>query len=224
MCLSLSLHHGAVVSLPTFRSATEIRCWPCADCKSLAPTWESLALDFENEASVVIAKVDAEAPDSKKTATDQGVSSYPTIKWFPAGTKEPSPYDGARSEQAFIDFINKEVGTYRSVGGHLTAAGGTVAALDTVIQKIVDGGSDIFSKADELVKAAKSEKSPFAAYYGKVAEKVKANKGYVDKELARLEGILKKGGLAPQKVDDLTRRYNVLKRFTVGKSEEKSEL
>jgi protein disulfide-isomerase A6 len=152
------------------------------------------------------------------------VTSYPTIKWFPAGTKEASPYDGARSEQAFIDFINKEVGTFRSVGGGLTAAGGTVAALDAVIQKIIDGGSDIASKADELVKAAKSEKAPFAAYYGKVAEKVKANAGYLDKELTRLGGILKKGGLAPQKVDDLTSRYNILRRFKAEKSDGKSEL
>lgn len=172
----------------------------------------------------MIAKVDAEAPDSKQTASDFGVTSYPTIKWFPAGTKAGAPYEGARSEQAFIDFINKEVGTYRSVGGGLTAAGGTVAALDAVIQKIIDGGSDIASKADDLVKAAKNEKSPFAAYYAKVAEKVKANAGYVDKELGRLEGILKKGGLAPQKVDDLTSRFNILRRFKVQKSDEKSEL
>jgi protein disulfide-isomerase A6 len=195
----------------------------CGHCKSLAPTWEALAHDFEHEPSVLVAKVDAEAPDSKRTATDHGVTSYPTLKWFAAG-KEPVPYEGARSEQAFLDFINKEVGTYRAVGGGLTAAGGTVAALDSVIQKIVDAGGDIASKADELVKAAKSEKSPFAAYYGKVAEKVKKNSGYVEKELSRLEGILKKGGLAPQKIDDLTSRSNVLRKFKVTKSEEKSEL
>jgi protein disulfide-isomerase A6 len=152
------------------------------------------------------------------------VSSYPTLKWFAAGKKDAVPYEGARSEQAFIDFINKEVGTYRAVGGGLTAAGGTVAALDTVLQTIFDAGGDIASKADELVQAAKSEKAPFAAYYGKVAEKVKKNAGYVEKELSRLEGILKKGGLAPQKIDDLTSRSNILRRFRGTKSEEKSEL
>ncbi|KAF2433355.1 disulfide isomerase [Tothia fuscella] len=196
----------------------------CGHCKSLAPVWESLAEDFENEKTVVIAKVDAESPDSKKTASDHGVTSYPTIKWFSAGNKEPAAYEGARSEQAFIDFINKEVGTYRSVGGRLTAAGGTIAALDTIIQTVVDAGGDIASKADDLVKAAKSEKSPFAAYYTKVAEKLKINSGYADKELTRLEKILKKGGLAPEKIDDLTSRSNILRRFKVAKSEGKSEL
>jgi protein disulfide-isomerase A6 len=152
------------------------------------------------------------------------VSSYPTLKWFAAGKKEAVPYEGARSEQAFIDFINKEVGTYRAVGGRLTAAGGTVAALDAVIQKIYDAGGDIATKADELVKAAKGESAPFAAYYAKVAEKVKKNSGYVEKELSRLEGILKKGGLAPQKIDDLTSRSNILRKFKITKSDEKSEL
>jgi protein disulfide-isomerase A6 len=194
------------------------------DCKTLAPIYEELAHDFANDENVIIAKVDAEAEDSKATASAQGISGFPTIKWFPAGSKEPTPYSGARTEQAFIDFVNKEAGTYRTVGGGLTAAGGTVAAIDTLIQKIIDGGNDLASKADDIVKAAKSEKSPYAYYYGKVAEKFKANAGYLDKELARLEGILKKGGLVPSKVDDLTSRSNILRRFKVVNSEDKSEL
>lgn len=53
-------------------------------------------------------------------------------------------------------------------------------------------------------------------------EKVSANEGYVDKEIGRLEGMLKKGGLAPEKIDDLTSRTNILKLFK--KDDEKSEL
>ncbi|TID27602.1 protein disulfide-isomerase domain [Venturia nashicola] len=198
----------------------------CGHCKSLAPIYEDLATDFANEDSVIIAKVDAEAEDSKATASAQGVTGFPTIKWFPAGSKEPTTYSNARTEAAFIDFINKEAGTYRAPGGGLTAAGGTVAAIDSVIQKIIDGGNDIASKADEIVKAATSEKSTYAKYYAKAAEKIKANSAWVDKELARLENILKKGGLVPTKVDDLTSRSNILRRFKVVKSEAegKSEL
>lgn len=196
------------------------------DCKSLAPIYEELANDFASEDSVIIAKVDAESEDSKATASAQGVTGFPTIKWFPAGSKEPTTYSNARTEAAFIDFINKEAGTYRAPGGRLTAAGGTVAAIDSIIQKIIDGGSDVASKADEIVKAATSEKSTYAKYYAKAAEKIKANSAWLDKELARLENILKKGGLVPSKVDDLTSRSNILRRFKVVKSEAegKSEL
>lgn len=193
----------------------------CTDCKSLAPIWEILANDFVSEDSVIIAKVDAEQPDSKRLAEEQGVKSYPTIKWFPAGEgTEPRKYEGARTEAAFVDFINKEAGTYRAPGGSLTAAGGTISTIDTAIQKIIDAGSTVAEKADEIVKAAKAETGQkYAEYYGKVAGKVKANEAYLDKELGRLEGIIKKGGLAPQKLDDLVSRSNILRKFKVLKAE-----
>lgn len=194
------------------------------DCKSLAPIWEKVAVDFSNEPSVVIAKVDAESPDSKKTAQDQGVQSYPTIKWFAAGKTEPSPYEGGRTEEAFVEFINKEVGTFRAPGGSLTASAGTIATVDAVIQKIIDAGSDFVGKAEDIIAAAKLETGKYAEYYAKVVEKLKKNAGYPEKELSRLESILKKGSLAPEKLDDLTRRSNILRKFRIIKSEEKSEL
>jgi protein disulfide-isomerase A6 len=197
-----------------------------ADCKALAPTWEQLATDFVSEDSVIIAKVDAEQPDSKKIAEEQGIQSYPTIKWFPAGQSEPQKYEVARTEAAFLDFINKEAGTYRAPGGSLTAAGGTIEAIDSVIQKIIDGGNTIAEKADDIVKAAKAEAGKkYAEYYSKVAGKIKSNEEYLNKELGRLEGIIKKGGLAPQKLDDLVSRSNILKKFRVAKADDgKSEL
>jgi protein disulfide-isomerase A6 len=204
----------------SFRSLRREELTKCTDCKALAPTWEELATDFVSEDNVVIAKVDAEQPDSKKVAEEQGVKSYPTIKWFPAGETEPRKYEGARTEGALIDFINKEAGTYRAPGGGLTAAGGTIAAVDDVIQKIINGGNTVAEKADEIAKAAKTETSQkYAEYYGRVAGKVKSNEGYLDKELGRLEGIIKKGGLAPQKLDDLVSRSNILKKFKVAKAE-----
>lgn len=173
----------------------------------------------------MIAKVDAEKPDSKKLAQEQGIQSYPTLKWFAAGTSEPKKYEGARTEAALVDYVNKEAGTFRAPGGGLNAAGGTIATVDDLIQKIVDGGNTVAEKADEITKAAKAEaSSKYAEYYGKVAGKVKGNEGYLKKELTRLEGIIKKGGLAPQKLDDLVSRSNILRKFSVEKAEDKSEL
>jgi protein disulfide-isomerase A6 len=105
---------------------------------------------------------------------------------------------------------------------------GTIAAVDSVIQTVLDAGADWVGKAEEIAAAvAKEGKSKYAEYYGKVAEKLKKNSGYVEKELTRLEGILKKGQLAPEKLDDLTTRSNILRKFKVSKAEqsdEKSEL
>lgn len=45
-------------------------------------------------------------------------------------------------------------------------------------------------------------------------DKLSKNDDFVSKELGRLEGILKKGGLAPTKQDELTRKTNVLRKFS----------
>ena len=43
--------------------------------------------------------------------------------------------------------------------------------------------------------------------------KLAENKGYVEKESKRLSGLIKKGGLAPEKLDDLVKRSNILNKF-----------
>lgn len=75
---------------------------------------------------------------------------------------------------------------------------------------------------EEFEKAVGAAKEQYAEYYGKVAKKSEANSGYVEKELARLQSLLKKGGLTTEKVDDLVRRSNILNVFK-GPTE-KSEL
>lgn len=165
----------------------------------------------------MIAKVDAEAPESKQTAKDQGVTGYPTIKFFPAGSTEAEAYSGGRTESAFIEFLNEKTGTHRAVGGGLDLNGGTIAAMDAVVEKILAAGEGFGSGVEDVKNAAASitadlEKKS-ADYYVKVAQKASENKEYVEKELNRLQGMLAKGGLAPAKRDELTGRSNILKRF-----------
>ena len=183
------------------------------DCKSLAPIWETVANDFAAEPTVLIAKVDAEAENAKATAQEQGVKSYPTIKYFPKGSKTPQAYEGGRAEKDFIDFLNTNAGTHRAVGGGLDAKAGTIEALDAVVAKLTAGGS-LATVSEEAQKAAQSLKYKYAEYYVKVFNKLGSSNDYVEKELARLDGLLRKGGLAPEKMDDLTSRSNILRKFT----------
>lgn len=188
-----------------------------ADCKSLAPIWEKLADDFAAEPNVTIAKVDAEAENAKKTAQEQGVSSYPTIKFFPKGSTEAEAYSGARTEDAFISFINEKAGTHRAIGGGLDATAGTIEALNTIVEKFTGAGQSIKDVALEAAKAAEGLKEDaqykYAEYYIKVFDKLSKSDQYATKELARLDGIIKKGGLAPAKLDEMTTKANILKRF-----------
>ena len=193
------------------------------DCKALAPTWESLAQTFSLEPNVTIAKVDAEAPNAKATAQEQGVKSYPTIKFFPKGQDTPVAYEGGRSEADFVGFLNEKAGTHRAVGGGLDATAGTIQALDSIVAKFVEGGqSTLASVSQQAQKAADGLKDKYAEYYVKVFSKVGDNQEYANKELGRLQGIMKKGGLAPEKVDDIIKRSNILRRF-VGTEEAEDE-
>ena len=191
------------------------------DCKSLAPTWESVAQDFASEPTVLVAKVDAEAENSKSTALAQGVTSYPTLKFFPKGSKTPEDYNGGRSEEDLVAYINEKAGTHRVVGGGLDSKAGTIEHLDTIIAKLT--GSNIATISEEVTKATRDTKDKYAEYYVKVLGKIAASKGYVEKELKRLESILKKGGLADEKKDDLMSRSNILRKFT-GQYQFKDEL
>jgi len=224
MCWSLSLRLGVVVRfrLGLYNDGTT-RLTLILDCKSLAPVWEKVANAFAGEAGVLIAKVDAEAPNSKATAEEQGVSSYPTIKFFPKGSTEPQKYEGGRSEAEFVGFLNKHAGTYRVVGGGLNAKAGTVEVLDAIVADI-NAGEMLGTVAQKVQEAAKGVTDKYAQYYVKVVEKLTKSEGYVQKELTRLEGILKKGGLAPEKADDLTIRANILRIFAREKDSTKDEL
>ncbi|OAA61113.1 disulfide isomerase [Niveomyces insectorum RCEF 264] len=197
----------------------------CGHCKALAPTWEKLATDFANEEGVVVAKVDAEGETSKKTAQAQGVTSYPTIKFFAKGSKEGEPYAGGRSEDDLVQFLNENAGTHRKAGGRLDTTAGLILALDEVVAKFTNGQLDLKAAASQVKKAANAlqgqAEQKSSEYYLRVFDKLSKNGNFVDKELARLEGILYKGGLTQAKDDELMIKANILRKFLrhIGKDE-----
>jgi len=95
----------------------------CGHCKNLAPVYEQVGDAFvKNKDKVIVAKVDADK--YRELGQRFGVSGFPTLKWFPQGSKTPEDYDGGRDAQDIIDFINRKSG-----------AGGRIAkpASDTVV-------------------------------------------------------------------------------------------
>ena len=56
----------------------------------------------------MIAKVDADA--HKSLGEKFGVKGFPTIKWFPKGSTEPSDYEGGRTASDVVEWVNKKTG------------------------------------------------------------------------------------------------------------------
>uniref|UniRef100_A0A0K0FC49 Protein disulfide-isomerase n=1 Tax=Strongyloides venezuelensis TaxID=75913 RepID=A0A0K0FC49_STRVS len=73
----------------------------CGHCKQLAPIWDKLGEAFKDNEDVVIAKMDS----TLNEVEDVKINSFPTIKFFPAGSDKVIDYNGDRTLEAFTSFI-----------------------------------------------------------------------------------------------------------------------
>nr|XP_043624447.1 probable protein disulfide-isomerase A6 [Erigeron canadensis] len=187
----------------------------CGHCKSLAPTYETLASAFKNEEDVVIANLDAD--NYKNFAEKYGVSGYPTIKFFPKNNKDGEDYDGGRDLDSFVTFINEKCGTSRDGKGQLTSNAGLIAELEGLVKEFVTAGSDekkaVYAKIEEEVGKLTGSAARYGKIYVKIA-KSSLSKGndYAKNEIQRLERILAKS-ISPLKADEFTLKKNILSAF-----------
>ncbi|KAI9484602.1 thioredoxin-like protein [Zychaea mexicana] len=81
----------------------------CGHCKRLAPIWEELGQAVEKQGlkdKVVIAKMDGTENDVPPEAGFT-VSGFPTLKFFKAETNELLDYNGGRSLEDLVEFLNE---------------------------------------------------------------------------------------------------------------------
>ncbi|KAE9603933.1 hypothetical protein Lal_00002388 [Lupinus albus] len=76
----------------------------CGHCKKLAPILDEVAISYQSDADVVIAKLDATANDVPTETFD--VQGFPTL-YFRSSSGKISQYDGDRTKEAIIEFIEK---------------------------------------------------------------------------------------------------------------------
>lgn len=163
----------------------------------MQPAYKKVAEDYALDSNVVIAEIDCDAPNGKETAKKYGVQGFPTLKFFPRDSKEPVDYAGGRTEDDILTFINEHAGTHRVAGGGLNDKAGTIEKLDQLILgKIPKSLAEV---TKELKAAVADLTDKYAAYYIRVAEKLKDKATYVEDEIARLSKMLEKGNLAPEK-------------------------
>ncbi|KAK7282712.1 hypothetical protein RIF29_11699 [Crotalaria pallida] len=76
----------------------------CGHCKQLAPILEEVAISYQSDADVVIAKLDATANDVPGDIFD--VQGYPTM-YFRSASGKLLQYDGGRTKDDIIEYIEK---------------------------------------------------------------------------------------------------------------------
>ncbi|WWC70388.1 protein disulfide-isomerase domain [Kwoniella pini CBS 10737] len=203
----------------------------CGHCKNMKPAYEKVAKAFQSESDCVVAQMDADAAPNKPVAAKYDVRSFPTIKFFPKGSKEPIAYQTGRSEQQFIDFLNEHCGTHRSITGLLSETAGKVLTLDTLASNFFTASlperPDVLGRAREYLATltgSDAKTNTSAQYYVKAMERVlEKGEGWLTKEQTRIAGLLASPSLAPTKLDELKIKANILSAFAEQKAAEAAE-
>lgn len=185
----------------------------CGHCKQLAPKYETLANNFAGEKDVLIAKVDA--TEYGELANQFGVTGYPTLKFFPAGSKDPIDYDSEREVAAMTNFLNEHAGTKRNADGSLQEGAGHVEELNTIIKNA--GGKfdeQFLNSLNTAVEGLTGKDATFGKIYSSSAAKV-VSKGaeFPAKEIARLDGLLKSPSVTAEQKGNFQLRQSILKAF-----------
>merc|ERR1712079_811619 len=76
----------------------------CGHCKQLAPTWDKLGEKYKDSETVVIAKMDSTANELE----DVKVQGFPTIKLFKKGDNKVIDYNGERTLDGLVKFIESD--------------------------------------------------------------------------------------------------------------------
>merc|ERR1712080_318347 len=73
----------------------------CGHCKQLVPTWDKLGEKYKDHKSIVIAKIDSTANELEEIK----VQGFPTIKLIKKGSNEIVDYNGERTLEGFVKFL-----------------------------------------------------------------------------------------------------------------------
>ncbi|KAJ7965543.1 Protein disulfide-isomerase [Quillaja saponaria] len=76
----------------------------CGHCKKLAPILDEVAVSYQSDPDVIIAKLDATANDIPSGTFD--VQGYPTL-YFKSASGKILQHEGDRTKEAIVDFIEK---------------------------------------------------------------------------------------------------------------------
>jgi len=210
----MTLHEGNFEKMAQGSKAALVEFYApwCGHCKSLAPVYEQLAQAFAGEKDVVVAKVDATVDGD--IATKFGVTGYPTIKFFPAGSAEPVDYTGGRDIDPLVSFLNEQIGSSRNADGSLADDAGSVEELNAVIKAHSSFDKSFLDALTETAATLTGKAKDHGKIYVLSAAKVVA-KGieYVEKESKRLDGLIKGANVTPESKTNFQLKQNILKRF-----------
>jgi len=182
----------------------------CGHCKSMAPAWDKLAEIFKNDKTVTIADCDCDAAVNRPVAEAVGVQGFPTIKYYQEGG-EAQDYNGGRTLEDLVAFVNEKAGTHRSAEGGLSADAGTTPELVELAGQFL-ASSDRDGLKAKISTAVGNDAN--LEWFNKIVASIAAKgDAYVETESARISKMLSGGKVAATKKDSLSMKLNALNAF-----------
>nr|BAN42363.1 protein disulfide isomerase, putative [Entamoeba invadens] len=111
----------------------------CGHCKKLAPEYVKLADKYKSNDNIVIAELDCDNKDHKDLCGKFGISGFPTLKFFAKGTTDAIDYNGDRSFDDLVKFIDEK--TQPKVASNVVVV--TDDTFDTIV---MDPTKNVFVK------------------------------------------------------------------------------
>lgn len=192
----------------------------CGHCKRMTADYGKVGQTVKSNpgmsSRVVIAKVNAD--DHKELSQRFGVSGFPTIKFFARGqpVTEPEDYRGARTADAFLEFINSKLEADKGFG--------RVEEMDAFAGKFMAPGADlkaVLAEAEAAAGKVDEELKGNADLYVKAMKKaIEKGTGYFATEGARLDRMISSGSVSAAKLGELSKKLSVLTSFTEGAADE----
>ncbi|KAI8994602.1 thioredoxin-like protein [Pilobolus umbonatus] len=131
----------------------------CGHCQKLAPVYKEIADIYSKVPNCLI--VDINCDQDKSVCNAQDIAYHPTIKFFPAESKEPIVYEGDRSIADLVEFLNKHCHAERTVDGGLLPHVGRIALLDELVKQFMNhpqSREDIYTKAAEAASTLDNQR------------------------------------------------------------------
>lgn len=151
----------------------------------------------------VVANIEADAEKNTALSMQYEISSFPTIKFFgrvrlnsssPHSTHylsqnakdTPIDYEGGRTEEDFVEYLNEKCGTHRLPGGGLNEKAGRIESLDDLASQFYLASASARNKIyDQAVLAAESAGEEAKQYLKVMQKVVNSSDEYVVKEFKR---------------------------------------
>lgn len=160
-------------------------------CKSMKPDWDKLAVEFQDHPLVTIADVDCTTDEGKSVCSEQGVSGYPTIKFWTPEEPAAQSYNGGRTYDALKQFADETFKEPCNLETQENCSDDQKEVLDSLKGKKNEEIQEAMDKVQEEAEKLAQERTEFIAGGKKKMAALKKAEAKANKEKAILKMIEK---------------------------------